>query len=185
MKTKIGRRGLFVMLCALLLVSASVLGTWAYLTATTLAKENTFTYGNIGLTLDESTGENYKIIPGVDIDKDPTVKVAANSEACWLFVKVEKKGEFLPGVSYEIDDAEWTALPGEDGVYYREVTASENEQTFSVLKGDKITVSTDITSTQIANLTGDDVHPELKFTAYAVQQATVDTAAAAWAIANA
>ena len=184
MKTKIGRRGLFVMLCALLLVSASVLGTWAYLTATTLAKENTFTYGNIGLTLDETTGGSYKIVPGVDITKDPTVKVAAGSEDCWLFVKVEQKGEFLTGVSYEIDD-EWTALPGEDGVYYRQVAEATTEQTFSVLKGDKITVSTDITSTQIADLTGDDVHPTLKFTAYAVQQATVDTAADAWTIANA
>ena len=184
MKTKIGRRGLPIMLCALLLVGASVLGTWAYLTATTTAKENTFTYGSIGLTLDETTGGSYKIVPGVDITKDPTVKVAAGSEDCWLFVKVERKGAFLDGVSYEMADG-WTALPGEDGVYYREAAAATTEQTFSVLKGDKITVSTDITSAQIAALTGDDKTPSLTFTAYAVQQATVDTAADAWVIANA
>ena len=70
MKTKTGRRAIIVTLCALLLVGASVLGTVAYLTATTAARENTFTYGDIGLTLDESTGASYKIVPGVDIDKD-------------------------------------------------------------------------------------------------------------------
>ena len=181
MKTKTGRRAIIVTLCALLLVGASVLGTVAYLTATTAARENTFTYGDIGLTLDESTGASYKIVPGVDIDKDPAVTVTAGSEDCWLFVKVEKTGEFLTGVSYEIDGG-WTALPGEDGVYYRQVDEAMTEQTFSVLKGDKITVSTDITSAQIAALTGDNKTPKLKFTAYAVQQAAVDTAAEAWAI---
>ncbi len=184
MKTKTGRRAIIVMLCALLLVGASVLGTWAYLTATTAAKENTFTYGDIGLTLDESTGSSYKIVPGVDISKDPTVKVAAGSEACWLFVKVEQTGTFLDGVSYEIADG-WTALEGQSGVYYRQVAAVTAETSFAVLKGNKITVSADITSGQIHDLTGNDKTPKLTFTAYAVQQATVASAAAAWDIANA
>ena len=33
----------------------------------------------------------YKLIPGHSYQKDPTVHLAANSEASWLFVKVEEQ----------------------------------------------------------------------------------------------
>ena len=51
MKTK--SNALLMTLCAVLLVAASVLGTMAYLTSTDEV-ENTFTVGNVKITLDES-----------------------------------------------------------------------------------------------------------------------------------
>ena len=87
---------LFVLMLALVLVlGCAVGGTVAWLVAKTDPVVNTFTYGDINITLTETTGDDYKIIPGVDIGKDPKVTVKAGSEACWLFVKVEEEGTFV------------------------------------------------------------------------------------------
>lgn len=100
---------LFVLMLALVLVlGCAVGGTVAWLVAKTDPVVNTFTYGDINITLTETTGENYKIIPGVDIGKDPKVTVKADSEACWLFVKVEEEGTFVANkVTYSVADG-WT-----------------------------------------------------------------------------
>ena len=81
------------MLALVLVIGCAVGGTVAWLTAQTGPVVNTFTYGDIDITLGETTGNNYKIIPGVDIEKDPKVTVKKGSEACWLFVKVKKEGD--------------------------------------------------------------------------------------------
>lgn len=77
-------KALLLTLCAVLLVAVSVLGTMAYLTSKTQVITNTFTVGNINIELTETKPGNQqaKIIPGVDIVKDPKVTVKANSEAC-------------------------------------------------------------------------------------------------------
>ena len=125
--------------------------------------------------------------PGVNIKKDPKVTVEADSEACWLFVKVVKDGTFVDGkVSYSVDTDKWTLVPGQNNVYYRAVTEAEAKAgvSYYVLKGDAtytdgvITVSNTLTKEDIKNIT---TKPTLTFTAYAVQQAGFDTAEAAWA----
>ena len=172
------------MLAVTLLIGCAIGGTVAWLTANTAPVVNTFTYGDINITLDETTGSNYKIIPGVDITKDPKVTVKKDSEACWLFVKVEEAGTFVTDkVTYSIDTG-WTKLTsvtGVDNVYYREVNAVTADTNFAVLKGNKVTVSDTLTKEDIQNIT----NPTLTFTAYAVQKAGIDTAADAWAKANA
>lgn len=86
----------FIALLALVLVIGCVAGgTVAWLVAKTDTVVNTFTYGNINIALAETTGTNYKVIPGTVIEKDPKVTVKAGSEACWLFVKVEESGTFV------------------------------------------------------------------------------------------
>lgn len=97
------RKALLLGLCALLLVGASVLGTMAYLTSNDEVV-NTFTVGNVGITLDEAKvnwdgtevvgaprvkGNGYQLMPGHLYKKDPTIHVGANSEDCYLFVKVD------------------------------------------------------------------------------------------------
>lgn len=177
------RRGVstraFVALLALVLVIGCVAGgTVAWLVAKTGPVVNTFTYGDINITLAETTGENYKIIPGTDITKDPKVTVKANSEACWLFVKVEETGTFVADkVTYAIADG-WNALPGVDGVYYREVAAVTADTDFGVLKDNKITVKDTLTKGDIKDIAA---QPKLTFTAYAVQKEGSADAAAAWA----
>lgn len=184
------------MLAVTLLIGCAIGGTVAWLTAKTDAVVNTFTYGDINIDLWEhaydattnalgnskvTEAENYKIIPGVDLPKDPTVTVKAGSEACWLFVKVEKAGTFVDGkVTYSIADG-WTALAGQTGVYYREVGAVTDNNDFAVLKDNKVTVSDTLTKEDIKNIT---TNPTLTFTAYAVQKDAAQTAADAWAIAN-
>ena len=174
----------FIALLALVLVIGCVAGgTVAWLVAKTEPVVNTFTYGNIDIALTETTGTSYKIIPGTDITKNPKVTVKAGSEACWLFVKVEESGTFVADkVTYAIDKG-WKTLEGEKGVYYREVAAVTADTDFSVLEGNKITVKDTLTKGDIKDIAA--TNPTLTFTAYAVQKAGIDTAADAWAKANA
>lgn len=172
---------LFVLMLALVLVlGCAVGGTVAWLVAKTDPVVNTFTYGDINITLTETTGENYKIIPGVDIGKDPKVTVKAGSEACWLFVKVEEEGTFVADkVTYSIADG-WTKGDGTKiprNVYYRAVEAVTTDTDFAVLKDNKIYVSEELTKGDIQSVT---TQPKLTFTAYAVQKDGIDTAADAW-----
>lgn len=173
----------FIALLALVLVIGCVAGgTVAWLVAKTDPVVNTFTYGNINITLTETTGTSYKIIPGTDITKDPKVTVKGGSEACWLFVKVEQTGTFVANkVTYAIDNG-WTPLEGEKGVYYREVAAVTADTDFSVLEGNKITVKDTLTKGDIKDIAA--TNPTLKITAYAVQQENIADAATAWKAAN-
>ena len=109
--------------------------------------------------------------------KDLKVTVKANSEACWLFVKVEKSGNFDSFMEYGIADG-WTALAGEDGVYYREVISSTTDTEYYVLSGNLVTVKDSVTKEDFAGLKG--TMPTLTFTAYACQKENVSTAADAW-----
>ena len=179
---------IFLSLLALVLVvGCAVGGTIAWLTATTEPVVNTFTYGKIKIELTETTGNAYKIIPGVNISKDPKVTVKADSEACWLFVKVAEEGTFVTDrVTYSIANG-WTALDAtkHPGVYYREVDAVTADTDFYVLAGDEtypngvVTVSENLTKKDIKGLT--ETRPQLIFTAYAVQKDGINTAAEAWA----
>ena len=185
------RRGLggkaFTAMLALTLVLAAywaVGGTAAWLAAKSEPIASTFTFGDINITLTETDHQEgpTKIIPGVDIPKDLRVTVQADSVDCWLFVKVEQTGTFVDGkVTYSMDDS-WTKGDGSqipENVYYRQVNAATADSVFSVLKGDKITVSNTLTKEEIQNITG----PTLTFTAYAVQKEGINTAADAWAVA--
>lgn len=177
----------FLSLLALVLVAGcAVGGTIAWLTATTEPVVNTFTYGKIKIELTETTGNAYKIIPGVNISKDPKVTVKADSEACWLFVKVAEEGTFVADkVTYSIAEG-WTALDATNhpGVYYRKVDAVTADKDIYVLAGDAtypngvVTVSENLTKKDIKGLT--ETRPQLIFTAYAVQKDGIGTAADAW-----
>lgn len=176
----------FTAMLALTLVLAAywaVGGTAAWLAAKSEPIASTFTFGDINITLTETDHqEQIKIIPGVDIPKDLKVTVTANSVDCWLFVKVEQTGTFVPDkVTYSIADG-WTKGDGSQiptNVYYREVNTATTDSVFSVLMGDKITVSSELTKEEIQNITD----PTLTFTAYAVQKEGINTAADAWAVA--
>ncbi len=169
-----------------LVLCCAIGGTLAWLSTKTASVVNTFTNGDINITLTETTGETYKMVPGNTIAKDPKVTVKAGSEACWLFVKVEKSdnAEFSKFMTYEIADG-WTKLDSETetGVYYREVKETTADAAFTVLKDDKVTVNSTVTKTMLNELT-DTTRPTLTFTAYAVQKANFETAAAAWEVAK-
>ena len=167
------------MLAVTLLIGCAIGGTVAWLTAKTDPVVNTFTYGDINITLSETTGKDYKIIPGVNIDKNPKVTVNADSEACWLFVKVQEAGTFVADkVTYSIADG-WTKGDGTNipvNVYYREVGAVTADTSFDVIKDNKVYVKDTLTKEDIKSIT----NPTLTFTAYAVQKDGIADAATAW-----
>lgn len=106
-------RKILVSLAALALVAAiSIGGTIAYLTSTDKV-ENTFTVGNVKITMDEArvnadgkpvdqngtvvmdltkaervAKNSYKLMPGHSYTKDPTIHVDAASEDCFIRAKV-------------------------------------------------------------------------------------------------
>ena len=180
------RKILPVLALVLVVAVASVGGTIAWLKVSTEPVVNTFTYGNINITLTEEkpAGKQAKIIPGVDIDKDPKVTVKSGSEACWLFVKVVKAGTFVEDkVTYAVNTgwAKLTGVDGVDNVYYRKVDAVDKDTPFYILDGNKVTVSNALTKEDIKNIT---TNPTLTFTAYAIQQDGFDTPQKAWAEAS-
>ena len=137
---KTAKKALLLVLCAIALVVASVMGTFAYLKSTTQVVTNTFTAGKVAITLDEAkvdaygvkdgdlrttTGNSYKLIAGHTYAKDPTVTVAANSESSFVRMVVtitdiadlkaacDVTGQFMPGEFVTgWDPAVWACVDG-------------------------------------------------------------------------
>lgn len=198
-KKIIAMLSVFIML-ALVVIGRSVSGTVAWLVSKPESRVSTFTLGDINITLTESDfgSQPIKIIPGIDIKKDPKVTVMANSETCWLFVKVEernwpdfKEKNGTRKVSYSVNDG-WIPLKNTSDVYFREVSAEDAQKgiDYTVLAGDEscpngvIRVSQELTKAEINSINYSGNQPSLTFTAYAVQRSGIDTAAAAWATVN-
>ncbi|MBR4933326.1 MAG: hypothetical protein IKZ03_02595 [Clostridia bacterium] len=170
------KRTIIILLACAVAVAIGIGTTVAYLVASPRTVENTFTAGKVEITLTETTGAEYKMAPGVNLEKDPTVTVKADSEDCWLFVKVEKPTKFDDFCTYGIQSG-WAPLEGHSGVYYKRVVKSTADQTFKILKGDQITVLDTVTEEQLKTV-GESL--DLKFTAGAIQSAGIDSADEAW-----
>lgn len=194
------RKRLITAIIALSLALCCLVGvTMAWLMDETPTVENTFTYGDVTITLKESpvdangqkngdavegTKNSYAMIPGNEYYKDPVVAVAANSETCYLFVKFEEIGdasEYLEYTSTLNTTKGWTLVPGTRNVWYREVVKSTDEQSWHLLEGDKITVNAD--KVQKDTFNSESTLPALKYTAYAAQKANL-TVEQAWALFN-
>ena len=159
---------LLVAMAVVLLIGCVAGGTLAWLTSTPDAVTNTFTVGDINITLDETTSD-YKMIPGYTIAKDPKVTVKANSEDCILFVKVTKSSNFDTYMTYSMAEG-WTELPNaETGslVYYRTVNSPATDTEFGVLKDNKVTVKDTVTKELMSQAASS--QPTLTFQAAAVQ----------------
>lgn len=187
------KKSLALVLALAMIVVCVVGGTLAWLTDKTAPVTNTFTYGDINIKLAETTGTSYKMIPGYTIAKDPKVTVLADSEKCYLFVKVAESDNFDDFMTYKMA-ADWTQLKDASnndvpGVFYRVVDASATNQEFGVLKDDQVIVKDTVTKADMNALKADGaIQPTLTFTAYACQynssNGTSFTAADAWAKVN-
>lgn len=100
------KRTVAILLALVLVFGAAVGGTLAWLTSSTKTVVNTFSVGNVTITLDEAkvgtdgkeitgdgaervTENSYKLLPGGEYDKDPTVHVDNASEDCYVYVAVK------------------------------------------------------------------------------------------------
>ena len=110
---KTARKVLILALCAVLLVSISVMGTMAYLTSKD-SVTNTFTVGKVAIKLDEAKANadgtlvqgadrvdanSYKLLPGQTYNKDPMVTVLKDSEKSYIRMTVTvSKAEELDAI---------------------------------------------------------------------------------------
>ena len=177
MKKKI----LVACLCVALAVLTIAGTTLAYLTSQDTVT-NTFTVGNVSITLDEAKvdemgkpvenadrvkANSYKLIPGQTYTKDPTVHVTADSEKCYVFVKVDNGIAALEGssntIASQIATNSWTPVTGETNVYYKTVEATTT--------GADLTVFSSFTLANDANSKAEWDSQDIKVvvTAYAVQ----------------
>ncbi|MBQ7048671.1 MAG: hypothetical protein IJN86_06945 [Clostridia bacterium] len=179
-----------------LTIAASVGVTLAWLTAKSDDVTNTFAPSTINIELTETkgtdvaNGKSFLMVPGHVLDKDPKVTVKADSEDCYVFIKVTKVNDPDAFLTYTIA-SDWTELPNVDGVYYRIVEKNATvDQSFDILADNKVTVKQDVTKTQMENLKnlGEQLYPKLTFKAYAVQSKntanTEFTPQQAWAEVN-
>jgi len=176
------KKAVALFLTAVLLLGCAIGGTVAWLMDVTTEVKNTFTVGNIDIELNETTGKEYKMVPGNPISKDPKVTVEAGSEDCWLFVEITESANLRNFIDYEVADG-WEPLPGVEGVYYRKVEASDADQGFDVIKDKTVTVLGTVTKEMMDEIEKDSTKkPTLTFKAYAIQRdENFTTEAAAWA----
>lgn len=159
MKTK--NKALLLALCAVSLVTASVFGTMAYLTDNKTVT-NTFTVGSVAITMDEADvddstpnadrdqANSYKLLPGHEYTKDPTIHVASTSEECYLFVKVEngiaaiESKEADKSVAAQMATKGWMEVnvEGQNGIY---VYVGQTDKPAVVANGANIPVFDNIT----------------------------------------
>lgn len=193
------KKKIFIVVVSILSICSFLIGTSvAWLTSKTDEVINTFTYGDINIKIEETdTQDNddneftneYKMLPGNKITKDPKVTVLKNSEDSYLFVKITKSENFDDFMTYELVEG-WTLVENTENVYVREVTKKDSDQKFYILKDNTVTVKESVTKKMLNELdsNGTTNYPTLTFTAYAVQRDSnieaIDTAAEAWAIAS-
>ena len=212
-KKILGIKSLLVVLVCVLIFGGAIGGTIAWLSDTSEPVVNTFTESDIDITLTETKPANKsaKMVPGWEIEKDPTVTVTDGSEDCWLFVEItESTSPSLDSyIAYEIANG-WETVKAENNgvtVIGRRVYKTDSTKTFGILGAGEY-----IDSMGTPNVTDDDYtiswganevcvkpsvtedmmeaiggtqKPTLSFKAYAVQlykDATTEfTRAEAWA----
>lgn len=186
MKTR--TKALLLVMSALLLIVSTVFATMAYLTSKTEKMTNTFSVGNVKITMDEADVDeygvpvspaardmtnSYKIIPGHTYVKDPTIHVDPNSEDCWLFVKLVNPLEGIIAsktLTEQMEENGWAIVDATHNVWAKTTKASANDNiiVFSgfTIKGDVALAAS---------------YDDITIQAYAVQADGFSTAALAWA----
>ena len=194
MKTR--TKALLLVMSALLLIVSTVFATMAYLTSQTNKITNTFTVGNVTITMDEAKvdvygnpldasdnivnvsaatrreGNSYKIIPGHTYVKDPTIHIGATSEDCWLFVKLVNPLEGIIAsktITEQMQDNGWTIIDATNNIW---------------AKTSKAIAGVDVKIFEYFTIKGDVAldasYADITVQAYAVQADGFDSAIAAW-----
>ena len=201
---KNAKKVLLLVLCAVLLVGASVAGTVAYLTDKDDVT-NTFTVGKVYITMDEAktdtagnalTGADagrdktntYNLIPGHTYLKDPTIHIEAGSENCWVFVEVKNEIAAIEDDVIKIANQitttnNWTLFhtAGDTSIYYKDwdPTMGNDLVVFSQFKIDEAVTNDTLNGGEGAT-TGGYNGKSVVVNAYAIQRDALATAEAAW-----
>ena len=182
-------------LAIVLLLTAAVAGTVAWLQDSTNTITNTFTVGKVDIDLTETENlvngvYEVQLIPGTTYKKNPVVTVDDASEDCYLYVKIEEVNSPSTYLDYTHDLSGWTELEGVSGVYYREVSKDASVKSWALLENNEVEVLSSLGNDDLAGMYNADGSvnrdnlPQLKYTAYAIQKANTGTAKEAWVTAN-
>ena len=197
-----------LLMACVLLVGAAIGGTMAWLVDDTDPVTNVFTVGDINIDLKEHNyvpetntvgdtevikNDNYLFVPGDTLPKDPFVTVKANSEKCYLFVRVSDDQNSYNGVDPIIH---WSVQPKEIGnttkvdwkqfevdeklgkIYYCIVEKSENDQIWTILADNVVKVDEKVTKDMVDHINGN--KPVIKISAAAVQYDNIEDVAKAF-----
>ena len=200
------KRTIVLFASGMVLLGMGIGGSLAWLQDSATPVTNTFTTSNIGVTLTETT-KAYKMVPGHTISKDPVVTVKADSEDCWVFIKVTESNspDLDAYIDYDIDLNNWTLLEesvdkdgNEESVYYCKATDITDDRkikvlgytdTSNVFHPEEVLVKSTVTKVMMDNIYSGKVNePTLTFQAYAAQlyknNNTEFTVEEAWDIVN-
>lgn len=206
-------KALLLSLCAVLLVTATVIGTMAYLTSQDQVV-NTFTVGSVKISLDEADvksdgtyetdhdarveANDYKLMPGHEYIKDPTVTVEKGSESSYvrMLVTLSNASElkevfgdnFLPEEYVEgWDSTAWvsTGVATPDTTNntvtyefrYKETVAAPNADVVLDDLFESFAVPGDVSNDELAKLQG----MTITVVAHAIQADGFENADEAWA----
>lgn len=207
------KKATIIAVCVAAIAAVSVVGSLAYLTDTTGPVENTFTIGKLldekdefvlkehdanetktgsGVyTLDMDTevdGNEYTVLPGVDIPKDPFVATRdENGDPAELkldaYVFVEVVDDTGDALSFTVDTSKWTELSNAEG--------PNGGKVYMIGTDGLVTAGTSINEVILAkNTNGYEITVEaavitdpgsIEFYGYMIQAGTFADAAAAWA----
>ena len=94
------KKTIAIVMVAVLLVAASVMGTLAYLTDTE-SKTNTFTVGDVSIGLKEVfDADNAKLMPGIDVNKDVSIQNTGSEAAyVWYLWKIPADLDSIDGTT--------------------------------------------------------------------------------------
>ncbi len=197
---------LAIVLSMALVACISIAATVAYLTSDTDAVVNTFTFGKVDITLDETAvnedgqiddsaspqatmANEYHLYPGKTYDKNPTVHVTASTddnviEPCWVFVKVQNDLGTFEAVT-ENEEGGYKSIEDQIKENWTAIEGKPGVYYYSASE-DPVQPGTDLEvfsefkiASSVTDLTGAD-EDYIKVWAYAVQAEGFDTALDAW-----
>ena len=179
-------RSLIILFGIIMLLITSVSGTIAWLKSESNTLFDIFTYGDINIEITETKEDsnNYELYPGKEIKKDTVITVNALSENCYIFIKIDETANLGDYITYSLVET-WKQLEEVDNVYYQEVSKSDRDQTFSIIKDNILKVKSDLTKVSLNALTENN-YPKLTITGYAIQRNSnlegINTPSDAWSI---
>ena len=179
-------RPLIILFVIIMLLITSVSGTIAWLKSESNTLFDIFTYGdiNIEITENKEDSNNYELYPGKEIKKDTVITVNALSENCYIFIKINETANLGDYITYSLVET-WKQLEGFEDVYYQEVSKSDSDQTFSIIKDNILKVKSDLTKVSL-NALNENNYPKLTITGYAIQRNSnlegINTPSDAWSI---
>lgn len=184
---------LTLVLALALIATCAISGTVAWLIDEEQSIANTFTIGDIDIELKDATISVDTFVPGDAIAVNSNVVVKANSEDCYLFIKVTDTNNDYSSLSstkaiqWAVNTAasEWKQVPGLTDYWYREVAKTSTDKICYIFKGDvsntngQFTVSKDVTKAMVQEMKNEKM-PVVSIAAAAIQEKHINDVVSAF-----